>query len=290
MMEKTYLNKGKQFLKYNRWHFRRFITAMKYGPRNLADSPIVFGNAMPKSGSHLLTQILSSMIRIGPFVDPGFPPVNRDERNQPLDGKQIVSNLQSMNPGDIRYGYIHAKEPFLSILTQPDYATIFIYRDPRDMLISHIFYAKDMYLGHGMHHYYTKKLTTMEERINAAIEGVEEPGYELASVRKRYNSYLGWLEQSQILCLKFEDLVMNSEATIERMIDYLEHREARITCSRSRAIEILKESIQPEKSGTFRKGIPGDWKKHFSEKNKEVFKQVAGELLQQLGYEDSNQW
>ena len=281
---------GKSYIKKNRWLFRRFLAAIRNGPRQLTYSPIVFGNAMPKSGSHLLTQVLVGLKNIGPFVDPGFPPVNRDERNLPMKSRQVIQNIQKMKPGDLRYGYIHAIEPFLTILTQPKFASVFIYRDPRDMLISHIFYAKDMYTGHGMHKYYTQKLQTMEERINAAITGIAEPGFELASVRKRYDSYLGWLDKSQILGIKFEDLVNNRNRTLERFLDFLERRGARINCPRERAVEILNNSILPAKSGTFRKGIPGEWKNHFSEENKLTFKMVAGPLLQQLGYEETENW
>jgi hypothetical protein len=57
----------------------------------------------------------------------------------------------------------------------PGRATVFVYRDPRDMLVSHVFYATDMHKGHGMHTYYNETLTTMEERLNAAIQGVTSP-------------------------------------------------------------------------------------------------------------------
>jgi hypothetical protein len=284
------LFKGKHILKQFRWLFRRFLKAVKYGFGTLVDAPVVFGNAMPKSGSHLLTQVLCGLPAIGPFVDPGFPPVNRDERNQPLDQAQILKNLRKMRPGDIRYGYIHAVEPYLSLLSRPGYAAIFLYRDPRDMIISHIFYAKDMYAGHGMHRYYNERLDTMEERINAAIEGVAEPGYELASVRQRYDSYLGWLKQPGVLSIKFEDLILHREETLSLMVDFLEMRGAEIVLPRNEAIESLNQSISPAKSGTFRKGAPGEWKVNFSEENKVVFKRVAGDLLQELGYEKSDRW
>ena len=47
-------------------------------------TPSVLGNAMPKSGSHLINQVVQGLTRLGPFVNPGFPPVNRDEVNEKL--------------------------------------------------------------------------------------------------------------------------------------------------------------------------------------------------------------
>jgi len=280
----------KHYLKIIRWRIRRIRVRRHYGLSARYSVPIVFGNAMPKSGSHLLTQILKGLTGLGPFIDPGFPPVNRSEGNQPLPQSAVIKNLRDMRPGDIRYGYIHAEEPFLSILTNPDWATIFLYRDPRDMILSHVFYATDMNPRHGMHSYYTETLNNMEERINAAIIGVTKPGFELSSVKQRYDSYMGWLDQSDVLCLKFEDLILDREPALASLLDFLAARDFSPPLPRQEAIDYLSQSIEPRKSGTFRKGIPGNWKEHFSETNKATFKQVAGDLLLELGYEQDDSW
>ena len=281
---------AKHFAKYLRWQGRRFRAAQKWGKDSFQQLPVIFGNAMPKSGSHLLTQVLFGLTEIGPFVDPGFPPVNRTENNQPRSEKAIVRSLLELRHGDIRYGYLHAREPYLSLLTKPGWATIFIYRDPRDMLVSHVFYATDMYHGHGMHRYYTEHLKSMEERLDAAIEGVRIPGFELASVRERYDSYLGWLRCDEVLSLRFEDFILKRKETLARLLDYLSKKGFRSSFRRDHEIAVLEKAIQPGKSGTFRKGQPGNWRDHFTDENKERFKTVAGDLLQTLGYEENNDW
>ena len=158
------------------------------------------------------------------------------------------------------------------------------------MIISHVFYATQMHPGHGMHKYYTRVLQTMEERIQAAIQGVEEPGAELSSVRAKYEAYLGWLEQPAVLSLRFEDLVLNREQALNRLLDYLEQRGFQPRLPRAQAIQALTRAIAPKKSGTFRKGQPGNWREHFTAANKEQFKQVAGDLLLRLGYEQDENW
>ena len=130
----------------------------------------------------------------------------------------------------------------------------------------------------------------MEERINAAIEGVTESGYELASVKKRYDSYRGWLAQPEVLCLKFEDLILDREPTLDRLLDYLETRGFSPIKPRTEAIDSLKNAIAPRKSGTFRKGVPGNWREYFTDSNKAMFNQVAGDLLIDLGYEQDRNW
>jgi sulfotransferase 6B1 len=49
----------------------------------------------------------------------------------------------------------------------------------------------------------------------------------------------------------------------------------------------LEASINPTKSPTFRSGKTGEWKKHFTDEHKKIFKEVAGDLLL-LGYEKDN--
>ena len=280
----------KRWLKIIRWQARRARSALVWGADSLAAAPIVFGNAMAKSGSHLLIQVLEGLLPLGPFVDPGFPPVNRFEDNRKLTEQQIIAGIQQMKPGDIRYGYISAKEPYLSLLTGPNRATIFIYRDPRDLLVSHVFYATEMYEDHALRPYLSDSLSTMEERLNAVIAGIDEPGFEFSNVRQRYESYWGWFSQPGVLCLPFEDLILDRDQAIGRLLDYLCGFNFKLRVSREEAITILKNSIAPRKSGTFRKGQPGNWRDHFTDANKVLFKEVAGDLLIRLGYETSNEW
>jgi len=280
----------KHTLKLGRWQARRAAASLRWGPATLKELPAVLGNAMPKSGSHLIIQVLQGLCRLGPFVNAGFPPVNRGEDNSKLPEAAILANIQRMQPGDIAYGYIKGQEPFLAALSAPGRATLFVYRDPRDMIISHVFYATQMHTGHWMHRYYTEALHSMEERINAAIEGVDEERSELSSIDTKYASYLGWLEQPAVLCLRFEDLILEREAALGCLLDYLERRGFTPAVERKQAIEALQQAIIPKKSGTYRKGQPGNWREHFTPANKQRFKEQAGDLLVRLGYEQDDQW
>jgi hypothetical protein len=209
-----------------------------------------------------------------------------------------------MRSGDIAYGYVHARPPFIEPLTRPGRATIFVYRDPRDMIVSHVFYATQMHMGHGMHRYYTETLKTMEERIEAAIQGVSDDDEttpaensragktdsELSPVRAKYENYLGWLEQPDVLCLRFEDLIQDRQSALGRLLDYLSSRGYITALPRQQAIDLLQQAIAPKKSGTFRKGQPGNWRDHFTDANRASFKEMAGDLLIRLGYEQDNNW
>ncbi|WP_025209161.1 sulfotransferase domain-containing protein [Hippea sp. KM1] len=55
--------------------------------------------------------------------------------------------------------------------------------------------------------------------------------------------------------------------------------------------EILSFKKMKEKSPShLRKGKIGDWKNYFTEKHKEIFKEIAGDTLIKLGYEKDKNW
>jgi hypothetical protein len=279
----------KRVLKLQRLGYRRYKAAQRWGKEALERSPQVFGNAMPKAGSHLLIQVLLGLTEIGPFVDPGFPPVNRFEGNTRLEEPERIDEINRMRPGEIRYGYAPCREPYLSAITAPGRASVFIYRDPRDLLVSHVFYAKDIHTGHGMHDYYNNVLTSMEERLNVAIEGCDLPGLGLPTVYERYKNFLAWFEDDRVLCLRFEDFILNQPETLGRLLDYIESFGVKFALPRAEALDKLSTVNKPQKSGTFRKATPGNWREYFTEDNKRRFKAVAGDLLSRLGYVENDQ-
>ncbi len=280
----------KHALKLVRWQARRAQALLRWGPGAVWSAPAVLGNAIPKSGSHLIIQVLQGLTAVGPFVDGGFPPVNRAEDNRKLPDSAILRNLRRMRPGDIGYGYVGCYQPFIDALGAPGRATIFVYRDPRDAVVSSVFYATEMNPRHAMHRYYNERVSSLEERINIAIRGLDDPDLPYSGVRQRFEKYLGWLEQPAVLSLRFEDLQTDRQAAFERILDYLGERGWRDQPPREEALRALHAAIQPRKSGTFRKGTPGGWREHFTEVNKAAFKEVAGDLLIRLGYEQDMDW
>jgi hypothetical protein len=279
----------KHQLKIVRWQYRRMDVARRYGAKTLAGMPVVLGNAIPKAGSHLLIQILLGLPKIGPFVNPGFPPINRDEANRKMDQARMVANIQHMRPGDIGYSYLSCVSPYVDLLTAPGMAAIFIYRDPRDVVVSEIKYAADIQTRHDLHHYFNDVLVSDEERLNFVIRGSHLPDLPYTGVRKRFHSFIGWLDQP-VLSLRFEDLVLKQRPAFHSLLDYLAGYGFTPSMPVEQAVDVLIDSITPKKSGTFRKGQPGGWKDVFSEENKALFKQEAGDILIHLGYEKDMEW
>jgi len=252
--------------------------------------PHIFGNSKPKSGSHLLLQILAGFTQIMPYryvaADP-IRTITKDGRRR--QNSEILADLRHVSSGVIGWGYIEATSENVAYLCQPDRVNYFIYRDPRDMLVSQVFFATDMNEEHGMHEYYNS-LPDFGERLRVAITGIDQDGLHMVSVRQRYEGVFQWLEQKHVMCLRFEDLINNRDATLSSMLDEVERTGYKIPTPREKALPVLIEAIQPKKSHTFRSGKTGGWREHFTGEHKSLFKDVAGDLLVRLGYEKSNDW
>ncbi len=254
------------------------------------DAPPIFGNAKPKSGSHLLTQILGGFCQIAPYTYVETDPVRTVKATGGrFSANETLAQLQRIPRGTIGWGYVDATPENIAYLCQPERVNYFIYRDPRDMLVSHVFFATDMHEGHGMHEFY-QNLSDFDERLKVAITGIDRDGLYMVSVKQRYEGVFQWLEQPAVLCIRFEDLVNDRERILNQMLDQVEKTGYKTPTPRARAMEILTETIQPKKSKTFRSGKTGEWKKYFKDEHKNLFKEVAGDLLTRLGYEQGNDW
>jgi hypothetical protein len=252
--------------------------------------PVVIANSMPKSGSHLIIQILEGLPQIGPFVNPGVPPLNRNERNEKQTDEEIIRKLHRLKPGDFTYCYLPARDYFVTELLNPRYASIFVSRDPRDTIVSHVFYATEGNPRHQLRPYYRDVLKNMEERIDATIFGIQDPAFPLADIAIKYNEYIHWFDHPEVLCLRFEDLVLERSTAIGRILDLLAAHGFTPRVPREEAVRLLAGSVQPKRSGTFRKGQPGNWREHFTPANIRHLKEKTGDLLVKLGYEKNGDW
>ena len=254
------------------------------------DAPPIFGNSKPKSGSHLLLQILNGFTKIMPYKYVEADPVRTiTKEGRRKTKEEIIGELENILRGVIGWGYVEATPENVAFLCQPGRVTYFIYRDPRDMLVSQVFFATDMHEEHGMHEYY-KSLPDFGSRLKVAITGIDKDGLKMVSVEQRYEGVFQWLEQKNMMCLRFEDLINARDATLNAMLDEVENTGYKIPTPREKALSILVNAIQPKKSHTFRSGKTGGWKEYFSEEHKKLFKEVAGDLLVKLNYEKNNDW
>lgn len=271
---------------------RRLETQRHFPEIPLAQQPILFGNSFPKSGTHLLTQILAGFARLGPAVESGLPPVLtfEGESGQPRPLAAILADLKRLRPGDIAYGHLHAGAEVQQALCRPGVAPFFIYRDPRDVVVSHVFYVTDINNRHAHHDFYVNELADFDARLRVSILGRPEVEFPFPDIRARFEPYLPWLERPEVLAIRYEDLLHDLQGGLGRTFDHVAKRGFTSSLQREEAIPLLAQAVRPEQSPTFRSGKSGGWVQHFTDAHKTLFKDVTGDLLQRLGYEQNQNW
>ncbi|MCI0552908.1 MAG: sulfotransferase domain-containing protein [Anaerolineae bacterium] len=254
------------------------------------DLPTLLGISFPKSGTHLLDQILLGFANVAPYAKRlhSFYAEYEGESGVKHAPEQAVAWLDSLRARDVASAHLFARPETVARVCSPKFVPYFIFRDPRDVVVSHVFYVTDMETRH-VHHEYYQSLADFNARLNVSILGRPDAGVEFPNIAERFIPYLGWLDHPEVLSLHFEDLINNRAATLNRIIDHFLAR-VPLQTPRNPILDSLESSINPTRSPTFRSGKTGEWKKYFTDDHKRTFKNVAGDLLIRLGYEKNNDW
>jgi Sulfotransferase domain len=96
--------------------------------------------------------------------------------------------------------------------------------------------------------------------------------------------------------VRYEDLLAEPVGEVVRLLEFLgadSDEEVARRCVEAASFEKLsggRTQGEEDSSSFYRKGIAGDWKNHFTEEDRGVFKEEAGGLLIRLGYEKDLDW
>ncbi len=255
-----------------------------------ADLPILLGIGFPKSGTHLLDQVLLGFSEVAPFAkrEHSFYAEFEGQSGYKHSPEQALHWLDALRSCDVASAHLFARPDAVKRICSPKFAAYFIYRDPRDVVVSHVFYITDMEARH-VHHDYYQSLPDFDSRLRVSILGIPDSNLDFPNIGDRFAPYIDWLDQPDVLKIHFEDLIHDRAATLVRIMEHLLIR-APLPANRQLILDSLETAINPKKSPTFRSGKTGEWKKHFTEEHKNMFKNVAGDLLVKLGYEKDKNW
>lgn len=287
-----------------RLHVRDAIFASRYWREQLSrqlqgKSPksLIICNSFPKSGTHLLYQILYSI--------PGLKKWDDIVSVQALCGvmntaAHIRWKVGSAPDGSIVRSHLMHCDEILEVLREFNCRTLFIYRDLRDVAVSHARWItkEERIFLHDIYAQYP----SFDEQLMSSIKGVPlgSPfGSNLAQpdIGTDFSRWQGWLSEPSAFAVRFEDLVGErgggSEAKrlylVEQILDFLG---VNLSTEEIKS-KFDSRALDPEESHTFKKGGKGNiggWQTYFKDEHKVAFKEVAGDLLIELGYEQDRTW
>ena len=259
-----------------------------------------------KSGTHLLSDCVSFMPKMAfsgrhftleefalPGEDAWREPFGRSHERPRIDAARLERFLRRCPPGMFATGHVRWSDSLQHMLDRLGYRTILLVRDPRDIavsLVAHIMRERH----HFLHDYYAGAFSDDGARLMAAIAGFEAPPDipPQPSIGQYYAGYISWLVDDRALAVRFEDLVGRrgggDEATqLDSIKKIARHVDRDVDDDMAYAIA---ERMYSSSSSTFRKGQIGDWRNHFQDEHRDVFKDLAGDVLIRLGYESNSAW
>jgi len=177
--------------------------------------------------------------------------------------------------------HVHGSTRNVELLHDANIPYLIMYRDLRDVAVSHYFYVRRT-PWHPEHPTY--KLLDMEQGLLhfgqtllsdfvAWVQSWEENRDSDLSLIIRYEDLL---ENTDVVFRKVASLfgLDNDSDTINKIVEA--HRFERLSGGR--------EKGQQSASSFFRKGVSGDWKTHFTPRVEQVFSEKAGEFFEERGF------
>lgn len=260
-------------------------------------------NGFPKSGLHWLALMMM------PIAEPLFEDHNLwnipwagtfagnswTNNNVPLG--RVTYKIGRLRDGYFFKGHSAYTEDLDKFLWYLGASTIFIYRDLRDVAVSqafHVLNENDDLVAHPDKKLYMD-MDSFDDVLRAVIVGVTaEDETEYPGVVDRWEHYAGWLDCDWVCKIKFEDLVEDTHAVAKKMLRHGLQRTSSIFGLKPTINEenfstvadwMVTAGNKKEKSPTFRKGVTGDWRNHFTDEHRELFRETGGDgWLEKLGY------
>lgn len=247
----------------------------------------VLVNGVPKSGTTWVYRLIASV--------PGYRHVGNFKGN--------LKQYDSVRPGDVIHSHDWPSPELKETLEKNQLKIVSVSRDPRDQLVSRMFH-----LRRDMEHRWQPIIAKMTEAeaLMLCIEG--RPAGDGLPMLPGAASWIEYTRQWQrnfpnTYTLTYESLLSNTGPQLSQLFSYLgitlsdNLLQAIITRNRferaSVGQKVWQKTRRPgeaDDSSHFRKGISGDWQNYFGPAHIKRFKEVAGNALIDLGYENNNAW
>lgn len=267
----------------------RSIKRLKSNHAEYRKNPPVLANSFPKSGTHLLLQIVEALPNLRNYDSfmASMPSFTFRERSL----EKHLQLIHKILPGEVLPAHLFYHHHYNDALHKINCVHFFIYRDPRDVVISDAHYLAEMNRWHRMHKYYNE-IDNWEDRVARAIIGFNKPNflYDYPNVAERFSRYRGWLEAPDVFLVRYEDLISSNRRKFLQEIAAFYLKRCEVEYSIDDIVSSMEDNINPETSHTFRQGGSGGWKDVFTDRHKIQMKKVAGDLLIDLEYEQNLEW
>lgn len=266
--------------------------------------PRLYINGFPKSGLHLLELMVSALVDPSKVGQNGTPDLGTYKwhswTNELIDPRNYLWRMSCLERGCYLKGHSGYMKEIEGFMWWANIGHIFIYRDLRDVAVSqaHHILSDDNRLAH-QHRSFYKMLGGFEEVLKAVITGIGAyPG-----LIERWEKFAPWLDIKWVMSIQFESLRAEPEEWCRAMCNYALYNATHLLTNqighftfgegtREELVEkMVGQSKETHKSITFRKGVSGEWKEHFTDEIKALWRaHDPDNWIVKLGYEENEDW
>ena len=243
-------------------------------------------NSIPKAGTNLLLNTVTSIpntVRKGDcsLAQRYYSPASKFE--------YITKQIKELKPGFVYSGHIPYFPQYDQWLTANKIKQVFIYRDPRAVVVSAFYFILEMRKERQLNYNLLKNGTSNEDKLLDLIYGIGKGKNELiadeenlAGIKHVFEGYRPWLKNENTLALKYEDIMKGGGEMTKKILTFLNFSDK---FELDMAEDIYMRGANPSKSHTFRKGGSEEWKKEITGEREIAFRKVMPEsLLNEYGY------
>src|SRR5690606_28441135 len=141
------------------------------------------------------------------------------ESGKKREPQQALAWLDSLHANDIASAHLFARPDAIKKVCSPKFIPYFIFRDSRDVVVSHVFYVTEMESKH-VHHAYYQSLPNFDERLKVSILGRQDTNIEFPNIADRFMPYMDWLNHKEVLSIHFEDLIHHRTETLTGIMNH----------------------------------------------------------------------
>jgi len=190
----------------------------------------------------------------------------------------------------------------------PDAKVVHIVRDGRDVAVSSVYHQWNNATDQGGRRKLSREKVAKREayRESPGMFGISGESIfssaHVAEIARSWSTSVSRAMADATLLgdnyyqVRYEDLLVEPVGEVRRLLEFLgadSGEEVARECVKAASFEQLsggRSKGEEDSSSFYRKGIAGDWKNHFTQEDRRVFKEEAGELLIRLGYERDLDW
>lgn len=268
-------------------NFEKFELSMTFDKSAWqVDHDLFIIHAIPKCGTHFIQRTIHLMT------------------NQTIINRII--NVAKLTEACANNQILRSFQPYsvdlVKILKENKHKAIAMVRDPRDALISHLFYMRNYPKNPDGDNRKRDFFTvgpdfdnlTLEQQITSLIVGDEHaPSY-----IDFYKQRIGWALNPRILTIKYEDLLGTAgggddaikRAKVMEIAGFI-----RLNLSNEQLEKVMNQMYVDHGEDNvdgkvFERSTTGNWRKFLTAKHKRLIKKRIGDELIRLGYAENNNW